>query len=138
MPEVVLSMSMSLDGYVCGPDVSEEHAMGRGGERLHRWIVPQAGADGPRPEDAQIVIRLGRGFDARERRERAAARTERAIRLRLLARLVHAQFLPDLDGSERKSARRNGRCGMPRLADINAAFDRLAAGASIRQVVEIG
>jgi dihydrofolate reductase len=56
MPEVVLSMSMSLDGYVCGPDVSEEHAMGRGGERLHRWIFPEAGADGPRKEDADIVL----------------------------------------------------------------------------------
>jgi len=52
MPEVILSMSMSLDGFVCGPDVSKEQAMGRGGERLHRWIF----TDGPREEDAAIVL----------------------------------------------------------------------------------
>ena len=52
MPEVILSMSMSLDGYVCGPDVSEKLAMGRGGERLHRWIF----SEGPRQEDAEIVL----------------------------------------------------------------------------------
>ncbi len=52
MPEVILSMSMSLDGFVCGPDVSKEQPMGRGGERLHRWIF----ADGPREEDAEIVL----------------------------------------------------------------------------------
>jgi dihydrofolate reductase len=56
MPTVILSMSMSLDGFVCGPDVSKEQAMGRGGERLHRWLFPEAGGDGPRKEDADIVL----------------------------------------------------------------------------------
>jgi hypothetical protein len=36
--QVHLHMSMSLDGYVAGPDVSVEHPLGVGGERLHRWI----------------------------------------------------------------------------------------------------
>ena len=35
MAKVLLEMSMSLDGYVTGPDVSPEEPMGRGGERLH-------------------------------------------------------------------------------------------------------
>lgn len=37
MPRVLLEMSMSLDGYVTGPDVSYEEPMGRGGEALHEW-----------------------------------------------------------------------------------------------------
>ena len=31
-------MSMSLDGFVAGPDVSVEQPMGVGGERLHEWM----------------------------------------------------------------------------------------------------
>jgi dihydrofolate reductase len=38
MGKVLLEMSMSLDGYVAGPDVSAEFPMGRGGERLHEWM----------------------------------------------------------------------------------------------------
>lgn len=33
-------ISMSLDGYVAGPGQSEEHGLGRGGERLHEWAIP--------------------------------------------------------------------------------------------------
>jgi dihydrofolate reductase len=29
---------MSLDGYVAGPDISVENAMGLGGDRLHTWM----------------------------------------------------------------------------------------------------
>src|SRR5262245_3599716 len=32
-------ISMSLDGYVAGPDQSEEHPLGVGGEDLHEWVV---------------------------------------------------------------------------------------------------
>ena len=38
MGKVLLEMSMSLDGYVAGPDVSAAFPMGRGGERLHEWM----------------------------------------------------------------------------------------------------
>jgi hypothetical protein len=38
MPKVLLELSMSLDGYVTGPDVSPEEPMGRGGEALHDWM----------------------------------------------------------------------------------------------------
>ena len=37
-------MSMSLDGFVTGPDVSVEQPMGAGGERLHEWLF---GASNP-------------------------------------------------------------------------------------------
>ena len=32
-------ISMSLDGYVAGPDQSKEEPLGKGGERLHDWVV---------------------------------------------------------------------------------------------------
>jgi hypothetical protein len=35
---ILLEMSVSLDGYVAGPDVTPEEPMGRGGERLHEWM----------------------------------------------------------------------------------------------------
>jgi dihydrofolate reductase len=38
MSRVVLEVSISLDGYVTGPDVSDEEPLGRGGEALHEWM----------------------------------------------------------------------------------------------------
>jgi len=35
-------ISMSLDGFVAGPDQSVENPLGMGGERLHEWVVPLA------------------------------------------------------------------------------------------------
>jgi dihydrofolate reductase len=35
-------ISMSLDGYVAGPNQSVENPLGVGGERLHEWVVPLA------------------------------------------------------------------------------------------------
>ena len=34
----ILEISMSLDGFVAGPDVSIDNPMGDGGERLHDWL----------------------------------------------------------------------------------------------------
>ena len=39
MGEVVLYMSMSVDGFIAGPDDSEEHGLGVGGEVLHGWLA---------------------------------------------------------------------------------------------------
>ena len=38
----VLDMSMSLDGFIAGPDESLEQGLGKGGERLHEWPFPGA------------------------------------------------------------------------------------------------
>jgi dihydrofolate reductase len=38
MAIVTLSMSMSLDGFVAGPNISNETPLGKGGERLHDWL----------------------------------------------------------------------------------------------------
>jgi hypothetical protein len=35
MTKVMVELSMSLDGYVTGPDVSPEEPMGGGGKALH-------------------------------------------------------------------------------------------------------
>jgi dihydrofolate reductase len=41
---IVLYMSMSLDGFITGPDDNAEQGLGVGGERLHDWLGP-GGAD---------------------------------------------------------------------------------------------
>ncbi|HET7054341.1 MAG TPA: dihydrofolate reductase family protein [Solirubrobacterales bacterium] len=35
-------ISISLDGYVAGPNQSEEHPLGEGGEQLHEWVIKLA------------------------------------------------------------------------------------------------
>lgn len=35
-------ISISLDGYVAGPNQSEEHPLGEGGEQLHDWVIKLA------------------------------------------------------------------------------------------------
>jgi dihydrofolate reductase len=37
MSKVVCNLSMSLDGYIAGPEQTLEQPLGRGGERLHEW-----------------------------------------------------------------------------------------------------
>jgi dihydrofolate reductase len=46
MGSSVLYMSMSLDGFITGPDDDREQGLGRDGERLHAWI-DGSGGDGP-------------------------------------------------------------------------------------------
>jgi dihydrofolate reductase len=38
MGSVLLDVSMSLDGFIAGPDVGQALPMGAGGERLHDWM----------------------------------------------------------------------------------------------------
>ena len=39
MSKVRVHISVSLDGYVAGPNQSEENPLGEGGERLHEWVT---------------------------------------------------------------------------------------------------
>ena len=39
MAQVVLDITMSLDGFVAGPNRTVEEPLGQGGERLHEWVV---------------------------------------------------------------------------------------------------
>jgi dihydrofolate reductase len=40
MPKLRFTVSMSLDGFVAGPDQSVANPIGIGGMRLHEWIFP--------------------------------------------------------------------------------------------------
>ena len=46
MSRSVLYMSMSLDGFIAGPDDGPGQGLGAGGERLHDWLG-DGGGDGP-------------------------------------------------------------------------------------------
>ena len=39
MTKIKADISISLDGYVAGPNQSEENPLGVGGERLHDWAL---------------------------------------------------------------------------------------------------
>ena len=40
MSKLKLNITMSLDGFVAGPEQSSAHPIGVGGEKLHGWLVP--------------------------------------------------------------------------------------------------
>ena len=44
MSATVLYMSMSLDGFIAGPNAGPDNGLGDGGERLHDWAMTGAGA----------------------------------------------------------------------------------------------
>jgi dihydrofolate reductase len=39
MGKVIASITTSVDGYVTGPDDGPQQGLGRGGERLHYWVM---------------------------------------------------------------------------------------------------
>lgn len=45
MSKSVLYMSMSLDGFIAGPDERPDNGLGDGGERLHEWFSAGSGTD---------------------------------------------------------------------------------------------
>jgi dihydrofolate reductase len=49
MSATVLDMSMSLDGFIAGPNAGPGNGLGDGGERLHDWVLrgTSGGASGP-------------------------------------------------------------------------------------------
>jgi|SRR6187399_1826900 len=42
MSRLRFQISVSLDGFVAGPNPSEEHPLGEGGEQLHEWVLKLA------------------------------------------------------------------------------------------------
>jgi dihydrofolate reductase len=51
-----LYMSMSVDGFIAGPDDNPRQGLGIGGERLHDWLAErgQAGTDRPSGVNGQV------------------------------------------------------------------------------------
>ncbi len=45
MPATVLDMSMSLDGFIAGPNAGPGNGLGDGGHRLHEWFLTDADVD---------------------------------------------------------------------------------------------
>jgi dihydrofolate reductase len=45
MSSTVLYMSMSLDGFITGPNEGPDNALGDGGHRLHEWVLPGGESD---------------------------------------------------------------------------------------------
>lgn len=43
MGKVAADISVSLDGFITGPNDNVEQPLGEGGERLHEWIRRRAG-----------------------------------------------------------------------------------------------
>lgn len=51
MSKVCIDMSISLDGFVAGPNTSDANPLGEGGERLHNWLF----ADPPDARDTAVA-----------------------------------------------------------------------------------
>jgi len=51
MGKLFLSLSMSLDGFITGPDPRAGEPLGDGGERLHEWMAGMAGPEAPATGD---------------------------------------------------------------------------------------
>ena len=45
MTATVLYMSMSLDGFIAGPNEGPDNGLGDGGHRLHEWALTGGDAD---------------------------------------------------------------------------------------------
>ena len=72
MSKVRVHISTSLDGYVAGPNQSQEDPLGEGGERLHDWVIvlkawrEADGLEGGEENVSNTVVERGEG----ERRRR--------------------------------------------------------------------
>jgi dihydrofolate reductase len=51
----VLYMSISLDGFIAGPNETRDNGLGDGGHRLHEWCLTDAGGEGPVGVNAQVI-----------------------------------------------------------------------------------
>ncbi len=48
MSSTVLYMSMSLDGFIAGPNETPDNGLGDGGRRLHDWLIAESGLEAGR------------------------------------------------------------------------------------------
>ena len=64
MSKLRCHISISLDGFVAGPNQSEENPLGAGGERLHDWVIPLAALA------ERVLLALVRAGDETVQRDR--------------------------------------------------------------------
>ena len=58
MTQVNLSMSVSADGFVAGPNQSEDNPLGKGGLALHAWHL---GDQAEHPVNKQVAAEMMEG-----------------------------------------------------------------------------
>jgi dihydrofolate reductase len=51
----VLYMSMSLDGFIAGPNETDDNGLGDGGDRLHDWAFPDVDPDQRSPHVGRLA-----------------------------------------------------------------------------------
>jgi dihydrofolate reductase len=59
MPKITAHVSMSLDGFIAGPDQTRDDPLGVGGEELHTWHMGQSDNDVDREMTARILSPRG-------------------------------------------------------------------------------
>lgn len=73
MAKLKLDISMSLDGYVAGPQTSREEPLGKGGGALHEWAVKlksfeethgRDGSEGETGTDDDVLAEASTGYGA--------------------------------------------------------------------------
>jgi dihydrofolate reductase len=71
MSKVTSHISISVDGFVAGPNQSHENPLGEGGERLHEWVVATEGwrarhgkEGGERGADSEVAEEVARNVGA--------------------------------------------------------------------------
>lgn len=64
MSRLRFQISMSLDGFAAGPNQSEEHPLGEGGERLHDWVLKLAAWREPHGREGGEVNASTEAFEA--------------------------------------------------------------------------
>jgi dihydrofolate reductase len=55
MSATVLYMSMSLDGFIAGPNETDDNGLGDGGDRLHDWAFPDVDPDQRGPHIGRLA-----------------------------------------------------------------------------------
>jgi dihydrofolate reductase len=65
MGNVAVALSISLDGFITGPNDGPEHPVGVGGERLIEWLSTDAGAKmlGEAPTRTGAIVMGRRTYD---------------------------------------------------------------------------
>ena len=62
--KVNLSMSVSADGFVAGPNQDEDNPLGVGGIELHRWHIDEGPESGAHPVNKQVMSEMMDGMGA--------------------------------------------------------------------------
>jgi pimeloyl-ACP methyl ester carboxylesterase len=90
MSNAVLYMSMSVDGFIAGPNDGLDNGIGDGGDRLHEWFGMHAEGD-------PLVLPHGGFVDASSFFAQVPALVEAGYRVHVSERRAHAHT-PDVEG----------------------------------------